>query len=279
MFPLRCSVRQCPHELRREDARLVCEAGHSFDRARQGYWPLLQPQDRHSLKAGDHEDAVDARARWLARGKMRGLVEHLLEWKQETHRGENTKTLELGSGEGTLARQLFSDEPGLYCGIELAKKAVKLAARTWTDATWVLANADRSLPVDDGKVERVVSLFGRRPIAEIARVLDPQGSVLVVVPGQNDLVELREAIQGEGTLRDRSGPIIAEFEKGGLALRRQSTWIERVELETDAVKDALAMTYRGVRFSENPKLESLQKQQVTLEALVLQFAKAASPAN
>ena len=273
MFPLVCSVRRCGQPLQQQDSRLACSNGHSFDRARQGYWPLIQPQDRQSLKAGDHEDAVDARARWLARGTMQGLVQHLEDWTRESQVGDETKTLELGSGEGTLARELFQHLPGLYCGIELSKRAIKLAARKWPQATWVLANADRTLPIGDNSIHRCLSMFGRRPVPEVKRVLHPEGSALIVVPGPSDLIELREAVQKQGTQRDRTKPIVDEFLKAQLVLQHQSCWRASVLLDEETIRDALAMTYRGARHSQHPALESLKEQSVTLEAEVMVFTK------
>lgn len=67
MFELRCTVRDCRELLSRRDNGLFCAAGHHFDRAKQGYWNLLQPQDRKSANPGDSEQAVLARHRWLVR--------------------------------------------------------------------------------------------------------------------------------------------------------------------------------------------------------------------
>ena len=50
---LLCTVRDCREQLLREERRMVCPRGHSFDIARRGYVNLLQPQDRRSKKPGD----------------------------------------------------------------------------------------------------------------------------------------------------------------------------------------------------------------------------------
>src|SRR5262245_25135265 len=71
---LRCTVRGCFLPLTAEAATLRCPNGHAFDRARPGYWNLLQPQDRRSHRAGDRPEAVAARRRWLQHGFVDGLV-------------------------------------------------------------------------------------------------------------------------------------------------------------------------------------------------------------
>ena len=55
---LLCPVRCCHTALVREEGRLLCPRGHSFDVARSGYINLLQPQDRRSKHPGDTSVAV-----------------------------------------------------------------------------------------------------------------------------------------------------------------------------------------------------------------------------
>ena len=77
MFQLRCTVRECQQLLEQRERELVCHAGHCFDQAKQGYWNLLQPQDKKSKNPGDSEDAVLARHRWLQYGHAKSLIETL----------------------------------------------------------------------------------------------------------------------------------------------------------------------------------------------------------
>ena len=44
---------------------LICENGHRFDVARQGYVNLLGPKDKRSKDPGDSKDMVSARAAFL----------------------------------------------------------------------------------------------------------------------------------------------------------------------------------------------------------------------
>ena len=269
MFELRCTVRNCTELLKLRDNTLRCGAGHHFDRAKAGYWSLLQPQDRKSLKPGDCDDAVLARHRWLKRGLATGLVETLRPWIKSPTDGEDSRsirTLDLGCGEGSFGPALFSDNPNGYCGIDLSKRAIKLAARGWPEATWVLANADRTLPAADGSVDQVISLFGRRPAEEISRVLVPDGNCIIAVPGEEDLIELRESVQQEGHRRSRWEAVVDELSAAGLQFVEHQNWRHRVDLEPDAIADALAMTYRAVRHSQQTRAESLTAMKVTLAA-------------
>jgi 23S rRNA (guanine745-N1)-methyltransferase len=281
MFELRCTVRGCQQSLaprkkagsgndgRSGNDGLWCAAGHHFDRARQGYWNLLQPQDRRSQRPGDSDAAVLARGRWLARGHAVGLIECLQPWIAASRRVDasvSTRTIDLGCGEGSFAPALFANESTGYCGIDLSKLAIKTAARCWPSATWVLANADRILPAADRSVDRVVSLFGRRPVAEIERVLTADGVCIVAVPGQDDLIELRERVQQSGHRRSRWETVVQEMAACGLRCIDHQLWQQQLELDPDAISDALAMTYRAGRWSEQAVAQTLSSMTVTVSA-------------
>src|SRR5210317_1806798 len=114
MFQLRCTVRNCQQLLEQCQRGLVCSAGHHFDQAKQGYWNLLQPQDKKSKNPGDSEDAVLARHRWLQRGYTSSLIETLRPWLATDGVEANRRTLDLGCGEGSFGPALFSDEADSY---------------------------------------------------------------------------------------------------------------------------------------------------------------------
>ncbi|MEO1527321.1 MAG: putative RNA methyltransferase [Planctomycetota bacterium] len=269
MFPLRCTVRNCDQLLTLGDRGLTCPAGHHFDRAKEGYWNLLQPQDRKSKHPGDTDEAVLARQRWLERGHMEGLVETLCPWIKD-----RSPAIDLGCGEGSFGRAFFSDFPEAFCGIDLSKRAIKLASRAWRESTWVLCNADRTLPAADHSVGCVLSLFGRRPAEEIKRVLSADGVAVVAIPGEDDLIELREHVQQQGQRRSRWEGVVDEFSHAGLKLLEHQRWQQRVLLQADAIADALAMTYRAVRHSQQAKLQTLVETEVTLAADLMLFASA-----
>ncbi|WP_404310112.1 methyltransferase domain-containing protein [Neorhodopirellula lusitana] len=278
MFELRCTVRNCESLLALTDAGLKCDAGHHFDRAKQGYWNLLQPQDRRSKNPGDCDEAVLARHRWLARGHARGLIESLIPWVSSLANSSDDdaipttpRIVDLGCGEGTFGPALFADYPAGYCGIDLSKKAIRLAVRGWPEATWVQANADRVLPVADNSIDCALSLFGRRPLSEIRRILKPSGTCLVAVPGEEDLIELREQVQQSGHRRSRWEIVVDEMSEAGLRCNEHKTWSHNVELDPDAIADAMAMTYRGVRFSQHARLESMAATNVTMAADLMRF--------
>lgn len=228
------------------------------------------------MQPGDPDDAVLARRRWLASPAAAGLIEALRDWGSRwiSTGDRGASVIDLGCGEGSLAPVLFPDHADGYCGIDLSKRAIKLAARHWPEATWVWANADRGLPAGDATADYVVSLFGRRPASEIARVLNPEGTVLIAVPGEEDLIELREAAKQEGHRRSRVEKIVDTFATAGLSLQDHQTWRDTQQLDRETLRDALTMTYRGIRKSEQSRLAAIDSMEVTFHAELICFTAA-----
>src|SRR5260370_16142737 len=107
---LLCSVRGCHMALVREERRLFCPRGHSFDVARSGYINLLQPQERRSRQPGDTAAAIAGRRRLHDRGVSGPLLDAIAEMTAAT---ASDVVLDIGCGPGfylgTLARQTGCD--------------------------------------------------------------------------------------------------------------------------------------------------------------------------
>jgi 23S rRNA (guanine745-N1)-methyltransferase len=264
-LPLACSVRGCTLPLRRRDRSVVCDAGHAYDIARSGYINLLQPQDRRSRAAGDSKATIEARAALLKAGVGRTLIEALAAQAVTFDLGHEPVVVDLGCGSGdalaAIARQRASASIGI--GIDLSTAAVERAARQFPDLTWVVANADRRLPVLDGSVDLVASIHGRRNPDEAARVLAPGRYLLIAVPAADDLIELRELVQGQRIEHDRSDAVLAEHESRFEMIER-SVIRETVELDRTSLLDLLQGTYRGARLATAERVATLTRMRVTM---------------
>ena len=267
---LSCTVRGCGLALERGERTLVCARGHSFDVARSGYVNLLQPHDRRSLAAGDSKPAVDARSRILAHGFGRSIVDAFVERAVALTLPADATVLDVGCGSGELLAELVRRRPATAIGIDLSTAAVDAAARRFPSLTWVVANADRRLPVRDGSVDLIVSFNGRHHPDECARVLHDDGVLLVAVPAADDLVELREQVLGTRVLRDRASALIDEH-TGAFTVAERTTLRERHLLNADQLRDLLRATYRGARASSTRRVESLSDLQVTFASDIVRF--------
>ena len=166
-----------------------CALGHSFDVAREGYVNLLPVQHKHSREPGDNAGMVTARREFLQAGHYQPLREAAVALLAPL---QAQTLLDLGCGEGYYSGAFRAIAPTVI-GLDIAKPAVRLAAKRLRELTWLVATAT-SLPLADASVDIVSSLFSPLPIAEMQRVLKPGGLVLVVTPAAEHLWTIREQL-------------------------------------------------------------------------------------
>jgi 23S rRNA (guanine745-N1)-methyltransferase len=126
------------------------------------------------------------------------------------------------------------------------------------------------LPYADASFAAVASITARRNPAEFRRVLRDEGRLLLVIPGPDDLVELREAVLGRGLLRDRVDQAVAVFAPR-FTLERHERFRHVARLDAEAIRDVMTGSYRAGRASRRDRLAALGPLAVTLsrDALVL----------
>jgi len=166
---------------------LRCAAGHAFDRARQGHVTLLPPG--HRSPSGDTAAQVADRVAFLDAGSYAGITAVLTTAVLDD--GAPGTLLDLGGGTGHhLAAVLdrLPDAAGVV--LDSSPYAARRAAKAHPRALAVVADTWARLPVRDGAVDRVLVVFAPRNGPETARVLRPDGRLVVVTPAADHLGEL-----------------------------------------------------------------------------------------
>lgn len=267
-----CPVRGCQDRLRRDGRSFACSRGHSFDVARSGYVNLSQPQDKKSKSAGDSTEAVQARRRLNDGGLGGGLATILTETVRELTLRAKPSILDAGCGEGFHLAGLSAAIGGTGVGVDLSTTAIELAAKRYPGISWIVANADRQLPFGPGSFDLILSITARHNSAEYRRLLARGGHLVVVIPASDDLIELREAILGQGSDRDRAEATAATYQPL-FELRSRKTFRERRKLDRSTLVDLLASTYRGARKSQEELVRSLGDLEVTMSRDILVFGE------
>jgi 23S rRNA (guanine745-N1)-methyltransferase len=223
--------------LLRDQRRLLCERGHSFDVARSGYINLLQPQDRRSNRPGDTAAAIAGRRRLHDLGVTAPLLHAIAELLAAS---PGDVVLDAGCGDGfylgALARRIgFSAH-----GIDISVPAIEAAARRYPECEWIVANADRFVPYAAGSFSIVLSITARMNASEFRRVLGDDGRLLVALPAPDDLIELR------GAGRGRTARTVETFAPHFTMVdqRRVTT---AADLDAVAIHDVLNSIYRPMR--------------------------------
>ena len=181
----------CAQPLRREEKRYVCPQGHSFDIARQGYVNLLTVQQKHSLDPGDTRQQVLSRRAFLESGFYTPISEALNQAALDYNaQGE---ILDVGCGEGYYSARLAAALGAPLTGLDISKEAVRCAAGQYKAYAWLCATAAH-IPVPDGSVGTLSSLFALTLPGEFRRVLRKNGLFLQVLAAEDHLLGLKSIV-------------------------------------------------------------------------------------
>jgi 23S rRNA (guanine745-N1)-methyltransferase len=177
-----CGQNLTPHE-----GTLRCPEAHTYDVARQGYVNLLSGGAQTGT--ADTAEMVRARADFLAAGHYAPLAEAIA---RTAARLSPKAILDAGTGTGYyLAAVLDALPTAIGLGLDLSKYALRRAARAHERAAAAVWDVWQPLPVRSAAVDLVLNVFAPRNAPEFARVLRPDGALLVVTPTPAHLCELR----------------------------------------------------------------------------------------
>lgn len=216
-----------------------CGRGHTFDAARDGYVNLLVTHQRRHRQPGDSAAMLRHRRAFLDAGHYRPLAEALGRFAQS-----GQAVLDAGCGEGYYTRDWPSARSGLRLwAVDIAKPAVRLAARRGHPGASYAVASVYDLPVVDSSIDVVVSIFAPLVSEEFERVLRPGGLAIAVTPAPDHLDGLKARLFGHPDQHPDSSP----FERPGAytRLHLNDSWRIRYQLDLftpESIADLLGMT-------------------------------------
>lgn len=181
---------QCRSPVELDEGAILCDAGHTFDVARQGYVTLMTGAG--GKFDGDSPEMIAARADFLGGGSFDPLMDAVADAVVAgTGAGDDPRLLEIGAGTGHyLARVLDATPTGRGIGLDVSKYAARRIARAHPRAGAVVADVWQHLPVRDHVLSHVLCVFAPRNADEAHRVLAEHGSLVVLTPTERHLGEL-----------------------------------------------------------------------------------------
>lgn len=229
--------------LRGMPAGAVCENGHNFDRARQGYLNLLPVQHKASRAPGDNIAMVQARRSFLSAGHYRPVADFL---SRHAVTGNPQNWLDIGCGEGYYT-EILSGKLGPANGyaLDISKDAILQACKRSKNINWLVASMAR-VPLATGSMDLLTSVFSPLDWHEAKRLLSGQGVLLHLGPAQDHLIELRQMVYAEVRPYDDAKHLASLPE--GLEVVQTEFLRFRIGLEQDADRqNLLVMTPHGQR--------------------------------
>jgi 23S rRNA (guanine745-N1)-methyltransferase len=94
----------------------------------------------------------------------------------------------------SIGRASLSERADQFFGVDISKEAIRCAAKRYKDVNWIVANVMRKLPFADCSMDVILSVLAPRNPEEFARILKPDGALILGVPGPNHLIELRSRL-------------------------------------------------------------------------------------
>ena len=191
---LRCPI--CHSTFQENLQGLVCGNRHQFDRSKEGYFNLLPVQHKNSLMPGDAKEQLKARREFLQAGFFDPLKSKILSLMNASSKS----VLDLGCGEGYFTRALATHLPDAEVyGVDIAKAGIAMAAKAAKSLTNVthLVASNFDLPLQNHSMDMILRVLAPSKDSELQRVLKPDGKLLIVIPGEQHLIELRKKIYPE----------------------------------------------------------------------------------
>lgn len=179
---LRCPV--CQRRLAAGAGTLRCDAGHSFDLARQGYVNLLTGP---APRGAETPQMVAARAEIFEAGHLAPVSAAIVAALPE----RVGLMVDIGAGTGHHLGAALAARPGSAgVALDVSKAAARRSARVHPAIGSVVADVWGRLPLADGCADVVLDVFAPRHGPEFHRILSPSGTLIVVTPTPEHLAEL-----------------------------------------------------------------------------------------
>ncbi|YCH29034.1 23S rRNA (guanine(745)-N(1))-methyltransferase [Erwinia sp. D4-22] len=179
-----------------------CAQQHQFDRAKEGYVNLLPVQHKRSKEPGDSAEMMQARRQFLDAGYYQPLRQHVASLLAQ-QLPATASVLDIGCGEGyyTAAVADALGEQARVCGLDVAKVAIRAAAKRYRQIDFCVASSHR-LPFADAALDGVLRIYAPCKADELARVIRSGGCLLTVTPGPRHLMQFKALIYAQVKLHD-----------------------------------------------------------------------------
>ncbi|MDE5582700.1 MAG: methyltransferase domain-containing protein [Ruminococcus sp.] len=255
----------CREKLGISGKTYTCANRHSFDIARSGYVNLLLSKHTGKTVHGDNKIMVQARRDFLEKGYYSPLRESLCENVQEG------VILDAGCGEGYYTNGILNALPNaeIY-GIDISKTAVDMASKRTKKITFATASVF-NIPVADSSVDTLVTIFSPYCSAEFLRVLKINGIMIMAIPSENHLLELKQAVY-DTPYKNKVKPY--ELDGFGLVSKKRITYNFTLESNKD-IQSLFSMTpyFYRTNYTQSKKLAELENLTTTADFELLIYRK------
>lgn len=263
---------KCKGKLNILEGRCTCGNGHSYDRARGGYYNLLLSSV--GGVHGDNKEMVLARRAFLGTGYYEPLARWLSSLALD-FTPEGGCLLDAGAGDGyytdQIERALFDrDGKSDVSAFDISKDAVREIGKKNRRISLAVAGS-YNMPISDSEFDTVINTFSPLALEETRRVLKIGGVFIMAIPGEMHLYDLKSVIYDTPYKNEVKDTALSGFE---LIMDDSLTYKFCLDSE-EKIKNLFMMTpyaYR-TRPEDKAKVEELNRLVCTADFRVFVYKK------
>ena len=179
--------------------------------------------------------------------------------------------LDAGCGEGyyTSAMAESLEQENLQAsilGVDISKIALNIASKRTKSVQFGVASVF-DIPVEDESCDIVTELFAPYCGEEFYRVLKKDGVLLLVIPSQEHLYELKQAVYDKPYKND-----VKDYQLKGFELERKTEVFSKIDIDNqEDIKNLFMMTpyYYKTSKEDTARLMKLEKLQTKIQFEIL----------
>lgn len=249
----------CKNTLNKLEKSFVCQNNHCFDISKSSHTNLLI-SSKSGDDIGDNKEMVRSRTSFLNKDYYKPLALKLCELLPKN---SDITYLDCGCGQGYYTSQIsnFLKNSKAYA-TDISKHAIMYAAKHDKNTTYFVGSVF-DLPIANSSIDVITSLFAPLSLSEFGRVIKDDGTIIIVVSGENHLFELKQAIYDNPYKNDED-----KYDFGDLTVKSKEKLTYKVCIEqNDDIKQLFFMTPYAFKTSKEDtlKLDNLQNLEVTLD--------------
>lgn len=205
-----------------------CEKGHSYDKSKFSYVNLLMSNQSSSKRHGDDRLMIRARRDFLSKGYYSFLLEELIDVCGK-YLGDESVLIDAGCGECYYSMGIAEKFGGYdIWGIDISKDALEFAHKRGVNFPLAVASLF-SMPFESESADCIINCFSPAADEEYYRVLKKGGMLIRVVPLEEHLFSLKEAIYDKPYLNPSASAVSEYFETAECREIRKDILLENSE--------------------------------------------------
>ncbi|HCC07226.1 MAG TPA: hypothetical protein DEP72_03540 [Clostridiales bacterium] len=179
----------------------ICESGHCYDIAREGYVNLLTVNQKKSNSPGDNKIMMNARKDFLEKGYYDVLIDEI---DKEIKLEDTVEScVDIGCGEGYYTSKFRELNKNInFIGMDISKEAIKKASKRREDIIWVVGGSN-NIPIMNNSIDIIVQIFAPHNVDEYLRIMKTDAKLITVTPGEEHLLKLKELLYEDVYLNDQ----------------------------------------------------------------------------